>query len=48
MKLPAVIPGPAEVGREVLIVVGGALLAALIMAHWPWARKYIRDAWNQP
>ncbi|WP_183026989.1 hypothetical protein [Variovorax sp. UMC13] len=48
MKLAAVIPTPMEVGREVLIVVGGALVAALLISNWPWARKYIRDAWALP
>lgn len=48
MKIPAIIPSPMEVGREVLIVVGGALIAALLISNWPWARKYIRDAWALP
>jgi len=48
MKMPAIIPSPTDIGREVLIVVGGALIAALLISNWPWARKYIRDAWQLP
>lgn len=45
MKIPAVIPKPAEVGREALIVIGGALLAALIMSQLPSVKAYIKNAW---
>jgi hypothetical protein len=48
MTVPRIVPHPAEVTREVMIVVGGALLAAFIMSNWPWARQYIRQAWAQP
>ena len=48
MKIHHVIPGPSEVGREVLIVMGGALIAAFLISNWPWGRKYIRDAWTMP
>lgn len=48
MKIPAIIPSPNDLGREVLIVVGGAIIAAFLISQWPWARKYIRDAWTLP
>ena len=42
MKLIPTIP---EVSREALIVIGGALLAALIMSQFPAVRKWIKDQW---
>ncbi|GKT19570.1 hypothetical protein AVHY2522_22970 [Acidovorax sp. SUPP2522] len=48
MKLPAFVPSPAEVGRETIILICGALLAALIMSNWPAGRTYIRNAWGEP
>jgi len=45
VKLPAIVPTPAEIGREALIVMGGALLAALIMSNWPAGKAYIKQAW---
>ena len=32
MRLPAVFPTPVDIGREALIVVAGALLAAFLMS----------------
>lgn len=45
-KLPAFIPGPAEVGREVIIVLAGALGAAIIvgMLPAPW-KAWIKAQW---
>ena len=45
MKLPAVLPTPTQIGREALIVMGGALLAALLMSMWPAGKAYIKKAW---
>jgi hypothetical protein len=45
MKIPAVIPKPFEIGREALIVLGGALLAALIVGQFPQLRTWIKDQW---
>ncbi|WP_394790348.1 hypothetical protein [Rhodoferax sp.] len=45
MKLPAIVPKPAEIGKEALIEIGGALLAALIMAQLPSVKAYIKNAW---
>lgn len=43
MKL---LPKPAEIGREALIVVGGALLAALIIGAMPGVREWIKSRWD--
>lgn len=48
MNIKAFIPSPAEVGRETIILVCGALLAAFIMSQWPAGRTYIRNAWGEP
>jgi hypothetical protein len=45
MKLPAFVPGLEDVGREALIVIGGALLAALVMSRMPRVKAYIKQAW---
>lgn len=41
-----VIPAPAEIGREALIVVGGAIVAALIIGQVPALRDWIRRQWG--
>lgn len=46
MKLPAVIPAPAEIGRETLVVLAGALLAALIVGQLPGVKAWIRQQWQ--
>lgn len=48
MSIKAVIPKPAEVGREAIILICGALLAALIMKQWPAGREFVRSAWGEP
>jgi len=48
MSVKAFIPSPAEIGRETIILICGALLAALIMSQWPAGRAYIRSAWGEP
>lgn len=40
------LPTVPEVAREALIVIGGALLAALIIGQVPALKKYIKDAWQ--
>ncbi|HNE59162.1 MAG TPA: hypothetical protein PLA33_02630 [Ottowia sp.] len=42
------LPTPAELGRETLIVIGGAVLAALIIGHVPALRDWIKEAWGTP
>lgn len=46
MKLPAFVPGPQAIAREALIVIGGALLAAVIISHTPSLKTYIKNAWK--
>ena len=48
MNLRSFIPSPAEIGREAVILICGALLAALIMRQWPAGKTFIRDAWGEP
>ncbi len=46
--MPAFLPSPAEIGRETIILICGALLAAWIMSNWPQGRTFIRNAWGEP
>lgn len=41
-----VIPKPAEITREALIVIGGALLAALVIGQLPPVRDWIKRQWD--
>jgi hypothetical protein len=41
-----IIPKPIEVGREALIVIGGAVLAAIIMSQIPSLQAWIKAQWN--
>lgn len=43
-----IIPAPAEIAREAIIVLGGALLAAFIVGRIPALRQWIRDNWERP
>lgn len=42
MKLP---PFAVAIGREALIVLGGALIAALVLRQLPGLKSYIKDSW---
>lgn len=46
MKLPAFLPAPAEIGRETLIVLLGALIAALIVGQLPSVKEWMREQWR--
>lgn len=46
MTVKAMIPTLPELGRETIILIGGALIAAYLMHHWPWGRAYVRAAWK--
>lgn len=48
MTIGKLIPTPAEIGREAVILICGALLAALIMRQWPAGKQFIREAWGEP
>ena len=39
------LPTVSEISREALIVIAGALLAALVMSQFPSVRKWIKDQW---
>lgn len=41
-----IIPSIPEIGREALIVVGGAILAALIVGNIPALRDWIKLQWQ--
>lgn len=41
MNLQKIIPTPVEVGREALIVLGGLLIAALILSRFPKVRDFV-------
>lgn len=43
MKL---IPTPPEVIREALIVIAGAVLAAVVMSQLPGVKAWIKKAWE--
>lgn len=46
MNIKAMIPTLPELGRETIILIGGALIAAYLMHHWPAGRAYVRAAWQ--
>ena len=46
MKVKAIIPKPAEIGREALIVLGGAILAALIIGQLPGVKAWVKKQWE--
>lgn len=43
MKL---IPSVPEIGREAIIVIGGALLAAIVMSQFPSVKAWIKQQWS--
>lgn len=45
-KVPAFVPAPADVGREVLIVLAGAIIAAAIIGQLPPVRDWIKRQWD--
>jgi hypothetical protein len=44
-SLKAIIPTGPELARETLIVLGGALAAALIIGNLPSVREWMRKQW---
>lgn len=44
--MKGVIPSVPEVAREALIVMGGALLAALIVGRLPSLKAWIKEQWS--
>lgn len=46
MKLAKFVPTAPEVGREALIVIGGAILAAVAISYVPGLRAWIQKQWG--
>ena len=46
MSKPAFLPTPTQIGREALIVIGGAIVAALIIGNLPSVRAWINEQWG--
>ncbi|WP_009518564.1 hypothetical protein [Hydrogenophaga sp. PBC] len=44
--MKGLIPRPVEVGREALIVIGGAVLAALVISQLPGLKAWIQRQWG--
>lgn len=44
--MPGLIPTPTAIGREALIVIGGAVVAALIVSQLPALQAWIKRQWN--
>lgn len=40
-----ILPTVPEIGREAIIVIGGAILAALVMSQFPSVRAWIKQQW---
>lgn len=40
------IPRPAEVLREAIVVIGGAVLAAWIIGKFPKAKAWMKEQWQ--
>lgn len=40
------VPSVNEIGRETIIVLGGALVAALIIGNLPTVRDWMRKQWD--
>ena len=40
------LPGPQEIAREAVIVLGGALLAAAVIGAFPSVRAWIKRQWD--
>ena len=47
MNIKRLIPAPADIGREAIIVIAGALLAALIIGQLPPVKAWIRRQWGE-
>jgi hypothetical protein len=45
MKAAAIIPKAPDIMREALIVLGGAMLAALIVGQLPSLRDWMKSQW---
>ena len=46
MKVPAFVPSVSEIAREALIVLAGALVAALIIGQLPSVKLWVKEQWT--
>ena len=46
MKIATIIPKPPDIAREALIVIGGAILAAVVIGQIPALRDWIKRQWG--
>lgn len=44
--MKSILPTPTDLGREALIVIGGAIVAALIVSQLPGLQSWIKAQWN--
>ena len=42
----SIVPAPRDIGREALIVIAGAVLAAFIIGRMPGVREWIKEQWG--
>lgn len=45
MKTPPFVPSPVEITREAIIVLAGALLAAVVIGNLPGLREWMQAQW---
>jgi hypothetical protein len=46
MQIKKIIPSPVDITREAVIVIAGALLAALVVGALPGVREWIKKQWD--
>lgn len=46
MKVGTFLPGPADIAREAIIVVAGAVIAAAVVGQLPALRDWIKAQWD--
>lgn len=46
MSIKAAIPKPAEIGREALVVLLGAIVAAAVIGQLPSVKAWIKRQWG--
>lgn len=46
MSIKAAIPKPAEIGREALVVLLGAIVAAFVIGQLPGVKAWIKRQWG--
>lgn len=46
MSIRAAIPKPAEIGREALVVLLGAIVAAFVIGQLPGVKAWIKRQWD--